>query len=145
VFASLISKIRRWLKGRALVVAIVLVVALVVVVALVAFGGSDSPKGGRAPGAGSVSTPAGAVVVTIVGKVNTILPNGDFVVNDGHADYTIAMSSTASIVDLNGAVVTAKLIQLDGSVQITGTLEGSTISAQKVIVPTSQEPAPTTT
>jgi hypothetical protein len=145
VFASLTSKARRLLKGRVLVVTIVLVVAIVVVVVLVASGGSDSPA--VAPGVtttqASASTSAGAVV-TVVGTVNKLIPNGDFVVNDTHSDYTIVMSSNPKVVDLTGVTATAAAIQLDDSVQITGTLTGSTIEAETVIVPTKPEPVTTT-
>jgi hypothetical protein len=143
VFASLSSRGRRLLKGRALVATIVVGLAIVIAVVVLATGGSDSPT--AAPGVvttqASASTSAGTVV-TVVGTVNKVLPNGDFVANDGHTDYTIVMSS-AKIVDLNGATVAAERIQLDESVQIIGTVSGSTIAAETVIVPNKPEPVTT--
>lgn len=120
-----------WLRGHALAVAIVLVLAVVGVVAAVELGGSDSGDG--------PTTTAGPLV-TVVGTIKQILPNGDFVANDGNADYTIAISSTTKMVDRNGADVTKESLQIAGSVQITGTLIGSTINAQSVLVPTDDQP-----
>ncbi len=151
-------------RTRVVVVAVALGVLVIgAIVAAAAAGDSDSRAapatvestvGGAAsqPEATAATTAQGAtaptvappdqIVVTVAGTVKTILPDGDFVLDDGHTDYTVSMSATPSIVDLDGAAATADLIQLGGSVQVTGTVSGTTITAETVIVPI--RPAPPT-
>jgi uncharacterized protein YdeI (BOF family) len=147
------------LKRRAVVAAIVAVVAVVIVVIAVAAGGSDGPAAspssspsptlvqgpaGSAPSvAGSIVTIAGNIV-TIVGTVERVDPNGDFAINDGHVDYTIAMSTKVKIADLAGADLSPHAIQVNTSIQVTGALAGSTITAESVVVPASAPTPPTT-
>jgi hypothetical protein len=101
---------------------------------------SPAPTQAQAPTTAPTTAPTPAPpVVTAAGEVKQILPNGDFILDDGHQEYTIAMSSTAKIVNLGGKEVTRQLIQVVGSVQVTGTLSGSTISAQTVLIPTTLE------
>ena len=88
---------------------------------------------------------AGTIEVTIAGQVRQVLANGDFVVNDGKVDYTVTMSSTTIILDVNGAPATAADVQVDGSAQVTGLLSGSTIAAENVTVPTPRIDVPATT
>ena len=88
---------------------------------------------------------AGTIEVTIAGQVRQVLANGDFVVNDGKVDYTVTMSSTTTILDVNGAPATAADVQVDGSAQVTGLLSGSTIAAETVTVPTPRIDVPATT
>ena len=88
---------------------------------------------------------AGTIEVTIAGQVRQVLANGVFVVNDGKVDYTVTMSSTTTILDVNGAPATADDVQVDGSAQVTGLLSGSTIAAETVTVPTPRIDVPATT
>lgn len=155
---------RRWLHGCAVAV---------VIVGLVASGcsgssdSSGSSNSSSAPGSSVASassavistttatpapttTPAptvtaGTIEVTIAGQVRQVLANGDFVVNDGKVDYTVTMSSTTIILDVNGAPATAADVQVDGSAQVTGLLSGSTIAAENVTVPTPRIDVPATT
>jgi len=123
--------------------AVLLAIAIALAVALSSCG-TPAPTGGpsgvsptptQAQAPTTTPTPA-PPVVTVAGEVKQILSDGDFVLDDGHQEYTIAMSSTAKIVNLSGHEVTRQLIQVVGSVQVTGTLSGSTISAQTVLIPT---------
>jgi hypothetical protein len=143
------------LKRRAVVAAIVAVVAVVILVIAVAAGGSDhSAVSPTSPSSSSSSTlvrgPAGSApsiagsIVTIVGRVQRVDPSGDFVINDGHVEYTIAMSTAVKIADLTGAGLSPDVIQANSSIQVTGALTGSTITAQTVVVPTSAATPPTT-
>lgn len=149
-----------WLHGRALAV---------VIVGLVASGCSDSANSSPSSATGSSITsdasdvtssaaptattthaaaPAGttgSTEVTIAGQVRRVLDNGDFVINDGKVDYTVAMSSSTKVVDLNGADASLDDIQVDGSAQVTGLLSGTTINAETVMVPTPRIDAPATT
>ena len=146
----------RWLHRPALAV---------VIVGLVASGCSGS-SASSAPGStvtstSSVSTSsttsstttqvpaptvtAGTIEVTIAGQVRQVLANGDFVVNDGKVDYTVTMSSTTTVLDVNGAQASADAVQVDGSAQVTGLLSGSTIAAETVTVPTPRIDVPATT
>jgi hypothetical protein len=153
VFASVAAKFRRAPKRRALVAAIVLALVVAIIVAAVALGGSDAPKTAPAGGASTTTqvgatqpsqTTPGVIIVTVAGSITKILPNGDLGLNDRRVDYTITMSSSPKIVDQNGADVTRDVIQVGGTVQVTGTLTGTTIAAQTMIVPTNPEPVPTT-
>ena len=152
----------RWLHGRAVAV---------VIVGLVSSGcsgssdSSGSSNSSAAPGSSvasassavtSTTTPAptttaapavtvGTIEVTIAGQVRQVLANGDFVLNDGTVDYTVAMSSTTIILDVNGAPATAADVEVDGSAQVTGLLSGSTIAAENVTVPTPRIDVPATT
>jgi hypothetical protein len=132
------------LKGRSLTIGIVIVLAGAGVVVLVNRDNTSptgsAPSVSPAPNvAAQVTAPTSAPLVTVVGTINRILPNSDFVVNDGHQDYTIAMSSTAKIVNLKGGDVTRQFLTLGRTVQITGTLSDSTIRAQKVVIPTNTD------
>jgi flagellar basal body L-ring protein FlgH len=88
---------------------------------------------------------AGSIEVTIAGQVRQVLANGDFVVNDGKVDYTVTMSATTTILDVNGAQASPDDVQLDGSAQVTGLLSGSTITAETVTVATPRADVPATT
>jgi flagellar basal body L-ring protein FlgH len=165
----MMNKYRRWLHGRELVFVIAVVVAVVVAIVLIASGGSGSSgttgssvaAGSSAPAGSSVTTSAastststvpqatvttaGTILVTIAGQVRQVLANGDFVVNDGKVDYTVAMSSTTKVVDLNGAAASPDGIQVDGSAQVSGLLSGTTIAAETVMIPTPAIDVPATT
>ena len=75
-------------------------------------------------------------LITIVATVNKIEANGDLQVNDGHFDYTIAMGSSPKVVNLAGKKVSKDLIVVGGQVQFFGMLNGHTITAQTVTLPT---------
>ncbi|HEX3089727.1 MAG TPA: hypothetical protein VHQ23_13820 [Ilumatobacteraceae bacterium] len=156
---------KRAVRSRTRVVVVAVALGVLVIGAIVAAAnGSDSPAApatvpstvagvasqpdatgatkSSQPAEAATGAPADQIVVTVAGTVKTVLPDGDFVVNDGHTDYTVSMSSAPSIVDLDGATAAADLIQLGGSVQVTGTVSGTTITADTVIVPI--RPAPPT-
>ena len=103
---------------------------------------STAPTTTQAP---APTVTAGSIEVTIAGQVRQVLANGDFVVNDGKVDYTVTMSSTTQVFDVNGADATTHDVQLDGSAQVTGLLSGSTIVAETVTVPTRLADVPATT
>lgn len=75
-------------------------------------------------------------VVTIVGTINRLLPDGEVVMNDGQADYTVGMSATTKIRNLRGNEVTHDFIQLGAQIQVSGTLTGSRILDPTVLIPT---------
>ena len=85
----------------------------------------------------STSTIAPALV-TVVGQIVKVLASGEVVVNDGQSDYTVGMSTTTKLVNLNGAEVGREFIQVGASIQVTGTLTGSRIFAPTVVIPTTQ-------
>ncbi len=78
------------------------------------------------------------ILVTLAGRVARNLPGGDFLVSVGQTDYAVAMSSGAHVVDPNGAEMTRQLIQVGMPVQITGTLDGTRITAPTVVIATSE-------
>ena len=147
---------RRLFNRRARITGLVLAVGAAILIAVPALSGSDgaavattvaSTTAQVAATAGS-SPLVGGGLVTVVGTINKTLANGDLVVNDGHVDYTITLTSTAQIVDLTGVAVARDRLHVDQSVQITGSLSASTITAQTVLVPSNQgsipSPAPRT-
>jgi len=136
---------------RATVAAVVGALAVAIVIVVMALGGSDDTP---APAQSTTSSVAAATggsspaiagnIVTVVGTVQKVEPSGDFVINDGHVDYTIAMSPAVKIEDLGGAELSRDAIQVSTSIQVTGPLTDSTISAQTVVVPTGVATPPTT-
>jgi len=140
----------RLLKNKPVVVAIVVVLVVAVVIAVIAIagGGSDDPTDASSTtlvqGAGGSSPSIAGSIVTIVGTVQRIDPSGDFLINDGHVDYAVAMSTAAEVTDLTGAKLSPDAIQVNSSVQVTGALTGSTITAHTVVVPSSPAPPPST-
>jgi hypothetical protein len=75
----------------------------------------------------------------VTGLVMQIFSTGDFLLNDGHVSYTVAMSLTTKVVNLRRREVPVQFIQVANSVQVTGLLTGSTITAQTVLVPTNKD------
>jgi hypothetical protein len=75
-------------------------------------------------------------VVTRVVTVTKIASNGDLEVTDASGGFTISMASKPKIVDLAGKSVASDVIQVGLTVQVTGLLEGSNMTAQNVIIPT---------
>ena len=80
-------------------------------------------------------TPVPPGVITIVAAINKVADNGDLVVNDGNADYTVVMSPSPKLVNLNGKKVGKELIQVGLSIQITGLLTGTSLSPQTIVIP----------
>jgi hypothetical protein len=138
-------------KDRRVVAAIVAAIVIAIVVVVIAVSGSDDPavppkvtSSTLAQGPGGSSPSVAGTIVTIVGTVQKLDPSGDFVINNGHVDYTIAMSPLVKIADLGGTQLSPNVIQVGTSIQVTGALAGSTITAQSVVVPTSGATNPPT-
>ena len=72
--------------------------------------------------------------VKVLGNVQAIFANGNFVLTSGPSTYTVVMSPDTSIVNLLGHIVPSQFIAVNGSVEVTGPLSGSTIQAQLVVV-----------
>jgi DNA/RNA endonuclease YhcR with UshA esterase domain len=90
------------------------------------------------PAATNTATPQTPVppgVITIVAAINKIADNGDLVVNDGNGDFTVVMSPSPKVVNLDGKAVGKELIQVGLSVQITGLLTGTSVSPQTIVIP----------
>ena len=83
-------------------------------------------------------TPAPALV-TVAGLVTQLSAAGDFILTDADTSYSVAMSRTTKVINLPGREVPRQFIKVAGSVQVTGTLSGSTISAQTVLIPTKKD------
>ena len=83
----------------------------------------------------TASTVAPAVV-TIVGTINRLLPDGEVVMNDGQTDYTVGMSAATKIRNLRGNEVTHDFVQLGVQIQVSGTLTGSRILDPIIVIPT---------
>jgi len=78
-------------------------------------------------------------VVTLNGVVAAIFAGGNFLLTVGPKGYTVAMSPTTSIVNLDGHIVPSQFIAVNGSVEVMGPLSGSTVSAQTVVVQTHKD------
>jgi hypothetical protein len=74
------------------------------------------------------------ILVSLAGQVTRSLPGGDFLVNNGQADYIVAMSSDAKVVNRNGGEVGRQLIHAGEPVRITGTLNGMRITSPTVVL-----------
>jgi hypothetical protein len=83
-------------------------------------------------------TPA-AAGSPFTGYVQQVDSTGDFILASGAVSYTVVMSPTTAVVNLRGRAITRLFIRVSGSVQVTGTLAGSKISAQSVLVPTTKD------
>ena len=130
------------------------VVFVIVVAAAVPFLdlGGGAPAGGASPvGAATTSisvsvdestsslptaSTVAPAVVTIVGTINRLLPDGEVVMNDGQTDYTVGMSATTMVRNLRGNEVTRDFIQLGAQIQVSGTLTGSRILDPTILIPT---------
>ena len=91
--------------------------------------------GSVAPSLPTASTVAPAIV-TIIGTINRLLPDGEVVMNDGQTDYTVGMSATTKIRNLRGNEVTHDFIQLGVQIQVSGTLTGLRILDPTILIPT---------
>jgi len=107
-------------------------------------GTSPAPTQGQAltpaptPTPTPTPTPAPALV-TVAGLVTQLSAAGDFILTDADTSYSVAMSRTTKVINLPGREVPRQFIKVAGSVQVTGTLSGSTISAQTVLIPTKKD------
>jgi len=142
----------------------IVLAALVTVVSLTlgACRGPGSPAGSPSPIAApastvvptptQVSTPstasptqvstvpaAGATPTVITGYIQEIEPTGDFVIEDGGVRYTVVMSPATSVVNLRGRAASRLFLRTSGAVTVSGALNGSTISAESVLIPTRKE------
>ena len=131
--------------------AVLFVIVVAAAVPFLDLGGDASGGATSAIGAVTTSTsiPVGSVgsslpttstvapaVVTVVGTINRLLPDGELVMNDGQTDYTVGMSATTKIRNLRGDEVTRDFIQLGTQIQVSGTLTGSRILDPTILVPT---------
>ena len=129
--------------------AVVFVIVAAAAVPFLDLGGGAPGAATSAVGVATTSTSAGSgasslptastvapAIVTIVGTINRLLPDGEVVMNDGQTDYTVGMSATTKIRNLRGNEVTHDFIQLGVQIQVSGTLTGSRILDPTILVPT---------
>ena len=107
-------------------------------------GTSPAPTQGQALTPAPTPTPTPkptpvAALVTVAGLVTQLSAAGDFILTDADTSYSVAMSRTTKVINLPGREVPRQFIKVAGSVQVTGTLSGSTISAQTVLIPTKKD------
>jgi hypothetical protein len=126
--------------------------ALACVLAIAACGGVTAPQAapsGPTPGSSQAVTPTQAQgptappgtsrPATITGLVMLIYSTGAFRLSDGKSQYTVDMTLTTSVINLRGREVPRQFIQVAGSVTVTGSLSGSTITAEVVAIPTNKD------
>lgn len=138
---------RTKLGSRGVIAAVAGAVALIIAVIVIASSGSDETPGTTSASSTATSAPsttAGAIIVTIAGKVTEVQDSSKFVVNDGKTDFSIVTSAATKFVDLQGGVISANNVEVDGTVQVTGAIVGSTITAGTVLFPNGAGPAPAT-
>ena len=129
--------LRRWLAGAAFVIS-----------ALFMCGCSNSTDRPTSAGTGAAATTAPSsssaptttpvtsnIIVTVAGPVTARSTTGDLTLRDGGTDYTVRMSSSPKVVDVNGADVGGDAIEVGESVQVIGTIAGKTILATTIVVP----------
>jgi len=119
-------------------------VALIIAILVIASSRSNSSSAGRTTTPTSTeatTTTAPGILTTVAGPVRQILDTDHFVINDGQTDYTIVTSAATKLVDVNGAPMTADSITVAGLVQVTGTVDGTTIDAETIVLPAAA-PAP---
>jgi hypothetical protein len=75
----------------------------------------------------------------VKGGIAAVFANGDFLLAAGPTSYTVVMTSTTSVVNLDGHQVPVQFIRVPNSVEVTGLLSGSTIEAQQVVVQTHKD------
>ena len=102
------------------------------------------PEAAVSPSSGPASTPAPGAATSppptlVTGQVKQIYSTGDFILDDGHVTYTVVMSPTTAVINLRNRQVPRQYIQVAESVQVTGTVSGSNIEAQTVLVPTTKD------
>lgn len=92
------------------------------------------------PPAASTPAPTPAPsLVTVKGVVTAKFASGDFLLIAGPKSYTVALTSTTSVVNLDGHIVPVQFIQVADSVEVTGRSGGLTIEAQQVVVQTHKD------
>jgi len=107
-----------------------------------AIGGCDSSGGhrGSSTGAAASSTGASTEAPTAVdGYVEQIYSTGDFILNAGNVRFTIVMSPTTAVVNIRGRQVPRQFISVSGPAHVTGTVSGSKVVADTVLLPTRKD------
>lgn len=90
----------------------------------------------------STSRPAaGPSSAPFSGYVQQIYSTGDFLLVSGPVTYTVVMLPTTTVVNIRGQRVPRQYIAVSGLVDVTGTLDTGTITAQSVLVPTRKDDA----
>jgi hypothetical protein len=80
--------------------------------------------------------------VTVVnGVVMSLDSISAFNLSDGHVTWHIVMLDNTSVINLRGKEVPRQYIQPSGTVRVTGTIQGSTVTAQQVLVPVNKDGA----
>jgi hypothetical protein len=98
--------------------------------------GSSGAQGGSNTGAASSS--AGSPTA-ISGYVAQIDPNGDFILDTGTVRFTVVMSPSTTVVNVRGRQVPRQFISVAGPAKVTGTVTGSRIAADSVVLPTRKD------
>ena len=80
--------------------------------------------------------PAASGPAVITGTVMQVYSNGDFVLNDAHGAFTVVMQASTSVINLRGSEVIRQYIQASNTVKVIGSLSGSNLTAQTVVVQT---------
>jgi hypothetical protein len=109
---------------------------------------------GVSAGSSTISATSGAIVgstvltvtapptpppatVTVLGNVQAIFSNGDFLLTSGASTYLVVMRVDTTITNLLGHIVPSQFIAVGGAVEVTGPLtDATTIAAQLVVVQT---------
>ena len=84
-----------------------------------------------APGTGQTTT--------LIGLVMQVDSSGDFDLTYGNVRLRIVMQPTTAVLNLRGKEVIRPYIQPSNNVQVTGTLVGTTLTAQTVVVQTTKD------
>lgn len=92
---------------------------------------------GVAPSTSSAAATSGARPFD--GYIQQIYSTGDFVLVVGNINYAVVMSPTTMVLNLRGRQIPRQFMGAAQSVTVTGTLAGSTIHAQTIVVPTRKE------
>jgi hypothetical protein len=75
----------------------------------------------------------------ITGTVMQVYSTGDFVLDDGHGALTVLMQANTSVLNLKGSEVIRQYIQSSNTVQVTGSLSGTNLTAQTIVVQTTKD------
>jgi hypothetical protein len=75
----------------------------------------------------------------LTGLVMQVYSTGDFVFYDGHTTLTVVMLANTSVINLRGSEVIRQYIQTSNTVQVTGSLSGSNLTAQTIVVQTTKD------
>jgi len=107
---------------------------------------SLTPTPKQTPNPASASpTPVGPQFVNVTGYAQYELSQTEFVFNTGTATYNVTMDLTTQAINLNGKLlggyqIVSQIIPVTSlQLTVTGTLSGSTIMAQTVLIPTTKD------